>query len=191
MEFRREWSMPSADTFSMKPVAELLGRWLRGRERVLDPFARNSQWADVTNDLNPATTADSHVDAIEFLDATLERYGPLSFDAVLLDPPYSPRQIAEVYKSVGRPVTMEDTQNARLYRECKERMTALLKADGVAVTCAWNSGGFGIKRGFSLKEVLLVPCGGAHNDFIVTVEVKDGPHEDRTAEMGGNLSLLF
>ncbi len=37
----------------------------------------------------------------------------------------------------------------------------------------WNSGGIGINNGFNLKEILLVPHGGNHNDTICTVEVKE------------------
>ena len=123
------------------------------------------------------------MDAVEFLDQCVEEYGAESFDAVLLDPPYSPRQIAEVYKSIGRPVGMEDTQNARLYRQCKDRMAILLKHHGVAVTCGWNSMGFGINRGFVLREVLLVPVGAAHNDYILTVETKDEQAKPRLFPM--------
>ena len=173
VQFNREWSMPSANTFSLAPIAELLRRVLTGCATVLDPFSRDSTWATLRNDLNPATSAEFHMDAVEFLDCCFTLHGPESFDAVLLDPPYSPRQIAEVYKQVGRKVGMEETQNARLYKECKDRMAVLLKPGGVAVTCAWNSTGFGINRGFTLHEVLLVLCGAAHNDYIVTVESKD------------------
>ena len=164
--------MPSSDTFSLAPIAALLRRVLPGARMVLDPFARDSTWANVRNDLNPATSAEHHMDAVEFLDKCIADYGPESFDAVLLDPPYSPRQIAEVYKQVGRSVGMSETQTARIYKQCKDRMTTILKVGGVAVTCGWNSNGFGINRGFALREVLLVPSGGAHNDYIVTVETK-------------------
>lgn len=168
--FSRVWSMPCPDTFSIPPIAALAGRWMVGQS--LDPFARNSSIATITNDLNPNTDALFHEDAVEFLDRMLAELGPESFDTVLLDPPYSPRQISEVYQLVGRAVTMADTQNARLYKNCKDRMASLLKPDGVAITCGWNSSGFGVGREFVLREVLLVPCGGAHNDYIVTVETK-------------------
>jgi hypothetical protein len=174
--FSRAWAMPSADTFSIGPIAALLERWINpAAMRVIDPFARNSAWANVTNDLNPETTASEHMDAVDFLRASLERYGAGHFDAALLDPPYSPRQMSEAYRGVGMVVGMKDTQNARLYSECKDAMATLLRHGGVAITCGWNSNGFGRGSGFSLREVLLVACGGAHNDYIVTVEVKQCP----------------
>jgi hypothetical protein len=128
--------------------------------------------AAITNDLNPATTAESHVDAIQFLDFLLSNGLRGSVEVTLLDPPYSPRQISECYKSVGRVCTTKDTQNAALYKECKDRIAKLCKPDGVVITCGWNSAGMGKTRGFEIKEILLVACGGAHNDYIVTVDRK-------------------
>lgn len=80
--------------------------------------------------------------------------------------------MSEAYKNAGRKVGMQETQNARLYKECKDRMTRLLRVNGIAICCGWNSMGFGINRGFEMLEVLLVTHGAAHNDTIVTVERK-------------------
>jgi hypothetical protein len=91
-------------------------------------------------------------------------------DAVLFDPPYSPRQIAEVYASIGRACSTQDTQNARLYREARVRLASMLKPGGIGISCGWNSTGFGAD--FKVEELLLIAHGGAHNDTIVTVERK-------------------
>ena len=53
----RVWAMPSAETFSIRPIARLLDRYLQPGAVILDPFARNSLRATHTNDLNPATEA--------------------------------------------------------------------------------------------------------------------------------------
>ena len=167
--FTRSWCMPSPDTFSMKPAAEILDRVLAGREVVIDPFARNSNRGTITNDLDPSSSAQYHMDAPDFL----RMLGTEPFaDAIILDPPYSPRQMAEAYKSVGLSRGMASSQNARLYKECKDAGSLLLKLGGVAVTAGWNSSGFGKTRGFRLDEVHLIACGGAHNDYIITVETK-------------------
>jgi hypothetical protein len=166
--FRREWAMPSADTFSLAPVSALLDRWLDGLRVVVDPFARNSQRGTHRNDLNPETNAEYHMEARAFCDL-LVRQG-VRADAVLFDPPYSPRQITECYASIGRSVTTEDTQNARLYREVRAGLDVMLRGGGIAISFGWNSGGFG-KR-YWMEEVLLVPHGGAHNDTIAVVERK-------------------
>jgi len=157
--------MPSPWTFSIKPIAELLERYLRRGMVVVDPFAGRSAWATHANDL-----AHGGVDAIEWLDGL-----NVAADAVLLDPPYSPRQISECYKSIGKPCSTQDTQNARLYAEAKRQLDRLLKPGGIAITCGWNSTGFGKVLGYERLETLLVCHGGAHNDTIVVVEHKPEP----------------
>jgi hypothetical protein len=166
----RAWSMPSSDTFSLQPVTGLLSRWLHGCDVVVDPFARNSQIGTLRNDLNPATAAEYHMDAVEFC-AHLLREG-VRADAVLFDPPYSPRQLSECYQSVGRDVTQRDTQNAVLYRDARDGLDRLLRVGGIAVSCGWNSAGFGHRRQYQPEELLLVAHGGAHNDTIVLIERK-------------------
>ena len=169
----REFAMPNSGTFSLPPVARLLDRWLPmpiENPVIVDPFARNSKRGTLTNDLNPKTTADYHLLAEEFV--TNDLFDEGFADAVLFDPPYSPRQIAEVYQQVGRTCSTKETQNARLYKTVKDGLDRMLKVGGIAICCGWNSMGFGIGRGYELLEVLLVPHGAAHNDTIVTVERK-------------------
>lgn len=165
--FNREFSMANAETYQLAPVSRLLDRWLDGCDVVVDPFARNSKRGTITNDLNPDTTAEFHELAEEFVERTR-----VVADAVLFDPPYSPRQIAEVYQQIGRHCSTEETQNARLYKRVKDGLDRMLRPDGIAICCGWNSMGFGLKRGYELLEVLLVPHGAAHNDTIITVERK-------------------
>ncbi len=166
--YSREWAMPSPDTFSVPPISRLLDRWLAGVAVVIDPFARNSRRGTVTNDMNPDTAATNHMKAEDFVSTI----APLSAGAVLFDPPYSPRQITEVYQSMGLLANTEDTQNARLYKVVKDGLDRALAPGGVAICCGWNSAGMGVTRGYDLLELLLVPHGGAHNDTIVTVERK-------------------
>ena len=168
----REFSMPNSETFSLPPVSRLLDRWFPmalSSPVIVDPFARNSTRGTVTNDLNPNTTAQFHMLAEDFV----QNHVPdSSADVVLFDPPYSPRQIAEVYQQIGRQCGTKETQNARLYKTVKDGLDRMLKPGGIAVCCGWNSMGFGIGRGYEMLEILLVPHGAAHNDTIVTVERK-------------------
>lgn len=166
----RAWAMPKRETFSLPPVAALLDRWLAGRAVIVDPFARDSRRGTLRNDLSLATSADYHMDARDFL-RHLVATGVMA-DALLFDPPYSPRQIQESYQSIGRAVGKEDTQSARLYAECRDIACQLLAQGAIVVSCGWNSGGFGKTRGFEQREILLVAHGAAHNDTIVTVEEK-------------------
>ena len=172
---RRAWAMPSAETFTIKPIAELLDRWLEGRAVIVDPFARNSSLGTITNDLNPKTSAQHHLPAEEFarhVARSSELMGGSLADAVLFDPPYSPRQISEVYQAVGLKCGTAETQNGRLYAEVKNALAEVIKPWGIAICCGWNSAGFGKSRGFEMREMLLVAHGSAHNDTIVTVEEK-------------------
>lgn len=169
MRCERQFAMGNAETFSLLPVSRLLDRWLVDCTVIVDPFARNSRRGTVTNDFNPNTLAESHLLAEEFV---ANHVGDGQADAVLFDPPYSPRQIQECYQQVGRQVTTHDTQNARLYKRVKDGLDRMLKPEGIAICCGWNSMGFGLTRGYEMLEILLVPHGAAHNDTIVTVERK-------------------
>jgi len=168
--FSRVWAMPNSETFSIISISNLLKKYIKSDMIVIDPFARDTKWGTITNDLDENTKSKYHMEASDFLDMLIKK-NTLA-DVVILDPPYSPRQISECYKSIGKKVTGKDTQNSRLYKQCKDRMTKILKKGGLAITCGWNSSGFGKTRGFNIIEILLVPHGAAHNDTIITVEIK-------------------
>jgi hypothetical protein len=178
ISFKRVWAMPNKETFSIEPIRCLIAQihrheWLLSYDRnlkMIDPFARNSPFNQnciATNDLSPEANTTHHLESLEFL----KLFDDSSIDMVLFDPPYSPRQISECYKSIGREVHMKDTQSS-FYGDRKDEVARVLKLGGKAICCGWNSNGIGIKRGFELEHVLIVPHGGAHNDTIVTVERK-------------------
>lgn len=167
----RVWAMPSPDTFSIPPIQDLLLRWLPGCQSIVDPFARGSKYADYRNDLDPESPAEFHLEATAFC-AELAAMG-VRADAVLFDPPYSPRQISECYRRVGLQVGTRETQNGRFYKDVRDGLDRLLQPGGLAISCGWNSSGFGKTRGYVVEEILLVCHGGAHNDTIVTVERKE------------------
>lgn len=166
----REWAMPSAETFSIAPIASLIERYLAGRSVIVDPFARNTLLAHHRNDLNPETLAEVHMPAEQFADS-LARSG-IKADAILFDPPYSPRQIMECYQQIGKQVGQADTQHAGLIARSKDSLVSCMSPGCIAICCGWNSAGFGKGRGFELLEILIVNHGGSHNDTIVTVERK-------------------
>ena len=161
---RREWSMPNADTFSVPVIGTLVKKYLHGVS--VDPFSRNKRWATYTNDLNPTTEAEYHMDAVEFLEMLAGK--EVTADVLILDPPYSPRQIAECYAAAGKTVGMKDTQNAALYARVRSAARRLCKRGTIALSFGWNSCGMG--KGFEPRELLLVAHGGAHNDTICLVE---------------------
>ena len=166
MRFDRVWSMPSKNTFSIKPIKQLIeeekteGKWA-------DPFANGSKVAEVTNDLSDEFDTDYHMDALKFL----KMFPDSSLDGVLYDPPYSNRQVSECYKGVGLPVDSKTTQSS-FWANQKKGIARIVKVGGKVISFGWNSGGIGKKYGFETTRILLVPHGGHHNDTIVTVERK-------------------
>ena len=171
----RVWAMPNKNTFSIKPIGELIRRYvdkLRVEKCVIgsviiDPFANNNTIADITNDIDPQYDTTTHIDALAFL----KSFADESVDMVLFDPPYSPRQVSECYKSLDMTVNMQTTQSS-FWGNMKKEITRIVKPSGKVITCGWNSGGIGKTAGFTQIEILLVPHGGWHNDTIITVEQK-------------------
>ena len=166
MKIERIWAMPNKNTFTIKPIKELLleevneGTWI-------DPFANKNKIATITNDLNPGYNTDYCMDALDFL----KMFDRESIDGVLYDPPYSPRQVSECYKGFGHKVTQKTTQSS-FWGNHKKEISRTLKQDGKVITFGWNSGGIGKNHGFNITRILLVPHGGWHNDTICTVEIK-------------------
>jgi len=165
MKIERVWAMPNKNTFSIKPIGELIERYVFGVS--IDPFANSNNYASITNDLDTNYVTDYNIDAIDFL----KMFDNESVDVVLFDPPYSPRQVSECYKSLGKTVNMKTTQSS-FWGNMKKEIERIVKSDGIVITCGWNSGGIGKTKGFIQEEILLVPHGGWHNDTIVTVERK-------------------
>lgn len=155
--------MPNKWTFSIKPIRELLeeevtqGAWC-------DPYAgmNGYKYASTINDL-----ARGGIDAYEFLKTLPSN----SFDGIILDPPYSLRQVSEHYKKAGIKITGWHTSagyNAKL----KDEAARILKKGGKAICFGWSSMGINKSRGFEMTRLLLVPHGGSKHDTIVTVEIK-------------------
>lgn len=155
----------SKHTFSIKPIRDLLYKYITPSSISIDPFCGESLLATYRNDL-----AKSGKRANEWLDELIG-HGVIA-DVVLLDPPYSPRQIKEAYNGVGIQCSMTDTQNAKLYADARERLDKLLKRSGIAISFGWNTTGFGKKYGYEALEILVVNHGAAHNDTLVKVEYK-------------------
>lgn len=133
----------------------------------IDPFANRNRIATTTNDIDNMFDTDYHLDAKEFL----KLFESNSVDLVLYDPPYSPRQVSEVYKKLDISVNMQTTQSS-YWGDQKKEIARIINPGGIVITCGWNSGGIGKINGFEIIEILLVAHGGWHNDTIVTVERK-------------------
>jgi hypothetical protein len=66
MEINRVWAMPNKNTFSIKPIADLIRKHIPADAYSIDPFANTSKIASVTNDLCPDYDTDYHIDAVGF-----------------------------------------------------------------------------------------------------------------------------
>lgn len=169
MIINRIWAMPNSRTFTIKPIKELLNRYITDDMVVVDPFANESKFGTITNDLNPKFDTNYHLDALDFL----KQINDNCTDIVLYDPPYSPRQIKECYDGIGITVTADDTKASWRAKHLDE-IQRILKPNGICISFGWNTNGVGKKRGFEIIEILIVPHGGSKNDTLCTVERKVG-----------------
>lgn len=167
MKFTRVWAMPSSNTFEIPPIGDLVKYYLRQSKVSIDPFARNKRWATYTNDLNPATEAEYHMDVLDFLKMLKEKN--IRADLVIFDPPYSPRQIKECYDSIGLKMGALDAMRTNWQPE-RDLIDDLLVVGGYVISCGWNTMGMGEKRPYEQVELLDVCHGVGHNDTLVLVE---------------------
>src|SRR5258707_367987 len=103
MKISRVFAMPNSETFTVPPIGDFVNKYLLSPILSpiisVDPFARNNTWFTHTNDLDPSTLAKHHMDAEAFLH--MLHGTQVTVDLGIFDPPYSPRQISECYKSIG------------------------------------------------------------------------------------------
>ena len=133
----------------------------------IDPFANNNKIASITNDLDPQYQTDFTMNALDFL----KQFKDKSVFGILFDPPYSPRQVSECYKSLGMTVNKQTTQGS-FWSSLKKEISRIVMDDGYCISFSWNSGGIGKKYGFEIQEIKLIAHGGNHNDTIVVVDKK-------------------
>jgi len=169
MIINQEWAMPNKDTFKIYPINKLLHQYIDDLDGiVLDPFSNGEKnFCTVNNDLNESIECDYHLDATDFL----RMFKCQSVDIVLYDPPYSPRQVSECYKGVGKKVTQLDT-SSHFRSSHLDQIARVLKTGGRCISFGWNTNGVGKSRGFVTEEILIVNHGGSHNDTLVTVDRK-------------------
>ena len=165
----RIWAMPSADTFDIPPIGDFVKRYLSGVS--VDPFARNKRWATHTNDLNPETEAECHMEAREFLQQLAGK--GVKADVVIFDPPYSAQQIKEMYKGFGKTHwSFHEHEDLGRWREEKRIACELLKTGGIFLHFGWHTNGAGRERGFDILEILMVAHGGVRHDTLCMAEQK-------------------
>lgn len=176
MIITKTWAMPNSKTFSIRPINSIIERYIGILETereaylplcIVDPFARDSKFGTVRNDIDPQYDTEYHLDATEFL----KLLPPSSADMVLYDPPYSSRQLTECYRKLELSVSADMTRSDYWTKQ-KNEIARIMKPSGICISFGWNSGGIGKSLGFEQIEIMLVAHGGHHNDTIVTVERK-------------------
>ncbi len=164
----RIWDMPNADTMLVPSIRAFTLEYLAKSKVSVDPFARNCRLATYTNDLNPDTAAEYHMEAGDFL-KHLWAQG-VRADLLIFDPPYSPRQVKECYDGIGRKMQQTEAMTAQLRAAWRDAALPLLGPDAVVLSFGWNSVGFGKNAGFAQERIMLVCHGGDHNDTICVAE---------------------
>lgn len=169
MIIKKEWAMPNGNTFTIKPIKELVEREVNKGGIIVDPFANNCKYGSITNDLNPEYETTHHMDALEFLKILPDGIA----DLVLYDPPYSITQASSLYHEYGKDKLEVNVSNMKYWALVKDNIARILKTQGRVICCGWNTNGLGKKRGFVMTEVLIVSHGGSKNDTLITLEYKD------------------
>ncbi|CAK7067127.1 hypothetical protein [Fusobacterium varium] len=121
MEIKRAWWNANKNTFDIKPTREFILKHIEG-EITIDPFANKNKIARITNDLDPNFDTNYHMDAIDFI----KKFKNESVDFILFDPSYSPRQVSESYKKLGKTVNRETTQTT-YWSNLKKEIARVLK----------------------------------------------------------------
>lgn len=173
MIFNRVYAQPSKNTFTIKPIMELLLRYVNGNKIWLDPFANGSNLgtAVITNDLNSKYNTEYNLDFREFFkEIRKEKIEPFG---ILVDPPFSTEQAKRSYESVGVKFTYEDSHG--LYPIIWKEIMRLQPE--YVIQLGWITGGR--KDYYEVVEVLDIVHGGNHYDTLVSVHKKlNGNLED-------------
>ena len=158
--------MPNKWTFTIKPIKELLKRYVGDGIGWVDPFAGQYSPAEYTNDHRKNTNAKYHLDALDFANRIK---GTLS--GCLFDPPYSIHEVKRHYDELGMKYDWK-TDPTGGFTKVRTIIASKIIIGGFVIYFGWNSNAFGKKRGFEIIEILLVAHGGNRNDTIVTIEQK-------------------
>jgi hypothetical protein len=147
IQFERFWNMPTHKTFTIKAFKKLIYNEL-GNSYV-DPFPYPYK-----------------EDAINYL----KKFKDLSVENLVFDPPYSQRQLKEMYNNNG--LSFNHPMNNSYWSNCKKEISRITKKNSKVISFGWNSNGIGKKYGFKITKIVLVAHGSQHNDTIATVEIK-------------------
>lgn len=133
---------------------------------VIDPFSRNCQWADLTNDLNKETKAKYNLDAIEFLEMILKKYGENSVKCILFDPPFSSRK-SDVYQKSSKEELINIYATSGYVKKFFKIAEKLIMPEGIIIKLGYNSSK--PIKGYEMKNLMVVNFGANRNDVLLTI----------------------
>lgn len=144
-------------TFRVRQIRQWVEQECEGS--VLNLFSGYTllQVNETRNDLDPASPAAYHLDALDFVAAW---NGKAKFNTILLDPPYSYRKSMEFYG--GR--------TASRFARLKDALPGILAPHGNIITFGYHANVMGRNRGFAVEAIALFSHGGAIHDTIASVE---------------------
>jgi hypothetical protein len=125
---------------------------------IVDPFARNCSWGTLTNDIDENTVAQSHMDALLWLESIDDGIA----DFVLFDPPFSRRQADEKYTGHVNVYT-----DPGYVSKCFKEIVRILKDGGKVLKLGYNSTRHSTLLDF--EKGWIVNFGGNRNDVIMTI----------------------
>lgn len=113
----------------------------------------------VHNDIEPGLLHDGDLNRDAYC---LEQWmdHPGCFDTVIFDPPYSAHQAVVSY----------GTKKAQRVTHARDVVEYVLKPGGRVISLGFNSTGMSASRGFQKEHILMVNCGGSHNDYLIICE---------------------
>ena len=140
----RQIAQPNKQTFKIKPIKELIDKYNTGI--IYEPFPYPFE-----------------KDALE----ELKKLPNNCVNTILLDPPYSQRQLKEVYKNIGG---FHYNMNSSYWTFISKECYRILIPGGIVIKFGWNS--CKINHTMEIIETMLICHGGMHNDTIITVQKK-------------------
>ncbi len=125
----------------------------------LNLFAGKTRLAidEVRNDIDPEMDADYCMDAVDFVRKCI---GIVTFDTVILDPPYAYRKAMEMYKG----------NYTSRFKQLADEVPKILNPDGIVISFGYHSTFLSKKRKAELLKLCVFAHGGAQHCTIGIIE---------------------
>jgi len=131
---------------------------------TVDPFARNCQLGHpYTNDIDPLTDAQHHLQAWDFLRWFDESSGTKA-DLVIFDPPFSERMSKDKYEGYGLNLYASDSKRML---ECYRIISRIIKPGGMLLKFGYNANEN--IQNYDIEKIWIVDKGGNRNSTIISL----------------------